>query len=451
MPDRLLLVEDRENLRDLLARALSVRFDVDAVGDGAVAIQRIHDERYVVVVTDVRLPGADGMEVLAAARSLDAAPEVVLMTAYAEVPSAVAALRAGAYDYLSKPVEPDDLVRIALRAAERCALLRRTRELEALVEAGESGFIGRSAAAIEVRRRIERAGRLPAPVVLVGEPGSGKEIAAREIHRVRDEGRFVALSCGGVSEAWLDAELFGRSGLFGGEGRGLPSGSGPEGSAAGTLFLDDVADLPPTLQAKLMRALGDDDVASRESGPRTRPRVIAATPRDLERLVNEAGFRRDLYFWLNVVNIRLPPLRERAEDIALLAARFLHLASVRFGTTARRLAPDALATLEAGAWPGNVRELRHAIEHAATTADGDVIEVEHLPEGLRGVAPAAPSGTYRAAVERAADAGGREYLLHVLRTTGGNVTRAAVEAGVERETLHRILKKHAVDPGRFRA
>ncbi len=436
MSDRLLLVEDRENLRALLARALTARFDVDAVGDGAVAIQRLHDEHYAVVVTDVRLPGADGMEVLTAARGLDDPPEVVLMTAYAEVPAAVAALRAGAYDYLSKPVETDDLIRIATRAADRFALVRRTRELQALVEAGESGFIGRSAAAIEVRRRIERAGRLPAPVVLVGEPGSGKEIAAREIHRVRGQGPFVALSCGGVSETWLDAELFGRAGLFG-ENRSNPPG---------TLFLDDVGDLPPTLQAKLMRALGDEDA----DGDRPRPRVIAATPRDLERLVNESGFRRDLYFWLNVVSIRLPPLRERADDIALLAARFLHLAGVRFGTTARRLAPDALAALEAGAWPGNVRELRHAIEQAAA-AEGEVIEVEHLHETLRGSAPAAPAGTYRAAVERAADAGGRDYLVQVLRAAAGNVTRAAVEAGVERETLHRLVKKHAIDPSRFRS
>lgn len=437
MPERLLLVEDRENLRALLARTLAVHFDVDAVGDGTAALQRLHDTAYAVVVTDVRLPGADGMAVLAAARGQDSPPEVVLMTAYAEIPAAVAALRGGAYDYLSKPIEPADLVRIATRAADRFALIRRTRELQALVEAGESGFIGRSAAAVEVRRRIERAGRIPTPVVLVGESGSGKEIAAREIHRVRSDGPFVALSCGGTSEDWLDAELFGRGGLLGAR----------DGQGAGTLFLDDVADLPSTLQAKLMRSLGDEDA---DSARTARPRVIAATPRDLERMVNEGNFRRDLYFWLNVVNIRLPPLRERTDDIALLAARFLHMAGVRFGTTARRLAPDALATLEGAGWPGNVRELRHAIEQAAASAEGEVIGAEHLPEGIRGAVTLATAGTYRAAVERAADAGGRDYLVQVLRSSGGNVTRAAVEAGVERETMHRLLKKHNVDPARFR-
>ncbi len=441
MRDRLLLVEDRDNLRALLAQALGVRFDVDAVGDGATAIQRLREETFAVVVTDVRLPGADGMEVLVAARSLDLPPEVVLMTGYAEVPAAVAALRAGAYDYLSKPVETADLERIALRAADRFGLVRRTRELQALVEATESGFIGRSAAAIEVRRRIERAGRLPAPVVVSGEAGSGTEIAAREIHKVRSEGPFVALSCGGVAESWLDAELFGRTGLLG-ERRAGATGT------TGTLFLDDVGDLPPTLQAKLMRALGDEEP---EGQPAPRPRVIAATHTDLERVVNEGGFRRDLYFWLNVVSVRVPPLRERIEDIALLAGRFLHLAGVRFGTTARRLSPDALAALEAGTWPGNVRELRHAIEQAATASEGESIELEHLPETLRGSAPAAPPGTYRAAVERGAEAAGRDYLIHALRSAAGNVTRAAVEAGVERETLHRLLKRHGIDPARFRA
>ena len=495
MPDRLLLVEDRENLRALMAKGLGARFDVEAVGDGTVALQCLHERSYSVVVTDVRLPGAGGLEILAAARALDRPPEVIVLTGYAEVPAAVAALKAGAYEYLAKPVAPEDLLKTAMRASERFALVQRARELEAIVEAGESGFIGRSAVAVELRRRVERAGRLPAPVVLVGEPGSGKEVAAREIHKVRTAGApeaqrtagapeaqrlagapeaqrtagppaqrtpgpFLALSCGGVSEAWLEAELFGRAGLFGerhgGRTGGAESGGRTGGAEGGgrtggaeqaTLFLDDVDELPATLQAKLIRALGDGDPDADQG---LGPRVIAATARDLERLVHDGTFRRDLYFWLNVVHIRIPPLRERPEDIALFAARFLHLAGVRFGTSARRLSPGALATLEGAAWPGNVRELRHAIEQAATAAEGDVVEVEHLPESLRGIVPFAPPGTYRAAVERAADAGGRDYLTQVVRSAGGNVTRAAIEAGVERETLHRLLKKHGVDPARFR-
>jgi DNA-binding NtrC family response regulator len=432
MPSRILLVEDRENLRALLATVLGQRFLVEPVGDGAAAIAALHNTAFDVVITDVRLPGAGGMEVLGAARGLDHPPEVILMTAYAEVPAAVAALRAGAYDYLAKPFQPEELLRIATKAADRHALVTRTRELEALVEAGESGFIGRSLAAIELRRRIERAGRVLAPVVLVGEPGTGKEIAAREIHRVRGESSFTAVSCGGASEMWIDAELFGPGGKLTGQ------------QASGTVFLDDVGELAPALQAKLLRAVGDDDLN------RSRARVIAASPQDLERLANEGLFRRDLYFALSVLKVQLPPLRERTDDIALLAARFLQLASARFGTRARRLSAAALAALEAAPWPGNVRELRHAVEQAALATDGDCIEVQHLPEQFQGAASTAPAGTYRAAVERGSDQAGREYLVNLLRSAAGNVTRAATEAGVERETLHRLVKKHGIDPSRFR-
>jgi two-component system response regulator AtoC len=420
MAERLLLVEDRESLRRLLARALAERFDVEEAGDGATAIARLHEGSFAVVVTDVRLGTTDGMEVLAAARSVDQPPEVVLMTAYAEVPAAVAALKAGAYDYLSKPVEVEHLLRVVSRAAERWGLLRRTRQLEALVATGEPGFLGVSPAAAEVRRRIERAGRVPAPLLLVGEAGTGRELVARQVHAVRGEGAFVAVSCGGSADAWLETQLF--SGL------------------AGTLFLDDVDALSPHLQARLSR------LAAEEAGIR----VIAATSADLERRVSEGAFRGELYFWLAVQALHLPPLRERREDIPVLAARFLGLAAARFGTRARGLSADALATLEAAPWPGNVRELRHAIERAATTCEGEVVEVEHLPDALRGAAPRAPQGTWRAAVDRAADAAGREYLQNVLRGQQGNVTRAAAEAGVERETLHRLLRRYGIDPARYR-
>lgn len=436
MLERLLLVEDRENLRVVLARVLGVRFDVDAVGDGAEAIARLNEHAYAVVITDMRLPGAPGTEVLAVARGLDSPPEVIVVTGYAEVPAAVAALRAGAYDYLAKPVEPDDLLRLAVRAAERFRLVQRTRELQALVDERESGFIGRSSAALDVRRQIERAARIPAPVLLVGESGTGKQVAAREIHRLwtarsgaaSASAPFVTLSSGSVSEAQLDAEF-----------------SAP----LGTLFLDGVAELSGALQSRLMRLLEEEDSAMEARGPGSR-RLIASSRRPLERAVSEGTFREDLYYRLRVVDIPFPSLRDRVEDIGLLAARFLYLASLRYGTPARRLTPEALAVLEAALWPGNVRELRHALEHAAVVADGDAVDVEHLPDGLRGAALAAPAGTYRAAVERGADAAGRDYLLALVRTAAGNVTRAAVEAGVERETLHRLLKKHGVDPARFR-
>lgn len=451
MADRLLLVEDRENLRSLLARVLSERFLVDPVADAETALQRLRDGSYAVVVTDVRLPGADGNAVLAAARGLDVPPEVVMMTAFAELPAAVEALRAGAYDYIAKPFEPADLLRIAGRAAERNALLGRTRELEQLVTGQEGAFVGRSAAAAEVRCWIERVGRVPAPVLLVGESGTGKEVAAREIHRVHGKGEFVALNCGAIPENLLEAELFGVArGAYTGASADRPGLF--EAAKGGTLFLDEIGDMPLPLQVKLNRVLEEGSVRRLgETGSRPfAARVVAATHRDLEKLVASGAFRQDLYFRLKVVQVRLPPLRERSEDISLLAVLFLKLAGARYGTRARRLAPDALAVLEAAPWPGNVRELRHALEHAAVVCPDEVVEIQHLPEPLRRAVPAAAPGSYRAVCERAYEAAGREYLLQLLRRTNGNVTHAATEAGMERESMHRLLKRHGIDPSRFR-
>lgn len=451
MAERLLLVEDREALRDMLQTALRPQFDVDAVADGAEALRRLADTAYAVVITDVRLPGATGPEVLAAARARSPAPEVVLMTAFAAVPDAVAALKAGAYDYLAKPFEPDELVRVALRAAERHQLLRRTRELEAHLVENESDLVGVSASILEVKRLIERLGPLPVPILLTGESGTGKEVVARELHKKRGHGPFVAVNCGAIPEALLESEMFGvAKGAF--TGAGAARAGLIESAAGGTLFLDEIGELPPSLQVKLNRVLEEGEFR-RVGDTETRQanvRLIAATHRDLDAAVQQGQFRADLFFRLKVVQLRLAPLRERREDVALLAARFLHIATARYGTGARRLSPETLAALEAAPWPGNVRELRHAVEHAAVLADGDTIDVAHLPSELSAGAPAAVLGTYRAATERAAELAGRDYLTKLLTHVQGNVTKAAAEAGVERESLHRLLRKHGVDPARFR-
>jgi DNA-binding NtrC family response regulator len=262
----------------------------------------------------------------------------------------------------------------------------------------------------------------------------------------------VAVNCGAIPESLLEAEMFGvAKGAFTGAGQaraGLVEAAGD-----GTLFLDEIGDLPPSLQVKLNRWLEEGEFRRvGETAPRrSDARVVAATHVDLDAAAAAGRFRSDLYFRLKVVAIRLPPLRERVGDLDLLVARFLHLAAARYGSRARRLSPEALALLEQLPWPGNVRELRHAIEHAAVMSDGETIEVADLPAELREAAPPPGSGTYRATVERAADAAGREYLVQLLRRTKGNVTRAAAEAGMERESLHRLLRRHGVDPAAFRA
>ena len=449
--DRLLLVEDRENLRVMLAAALAEVFVVDAVADVESALRLIDEGPYDVVVTDVRLPGASGTDLLAAVRERGDAPEVVMMTAYGAVPDAVAALRAGAYDYLVKPFEPDLLVRVSTRAAERHRLLRRTRELERAVTRTDGEFVGASVALENVRRMIDKVARSPIPVLLLGASGTGKEVVAREIHRVSARSSFVAVNCGAIPENLVESELFGvKRGAFTGanaDRQGLV-----ESASGGTLFLDEIGDLPLPTQVKLNRVLeerefrrvGDTEVIRADFG------LVAATHVDLEAAVAAGRFRQDLLFRLKVVTVRLPPLRERREDVAMLVARFLQLAAARLGTRAWRVSPEALSLLEAADWPGNARELRHAIEHAAVMADADTIDVEHLPDELRAAAPKARQGTYRAACEQAADLAGRTYLVDLLTELGGNVTRAALEAGVERESLHRLLRRHQIDPARFR-
>lgn len=451
MADRVLLAEDRDNLREVLARALRRHFDVEAVADGAAALARLADEPWVVVVTDVRMPSATGNDVLAAARQLDRPPEVVMMTAYADVPSAVAATKAGAYDYLAKPFEPDDLVRVVLRAAERHRLVNRARDLEAALSSTDSGFVGASPAAGQVRRLIERLGPMPVPVLLLGESGSGKEIVARELHQKRGTGQFIAVNCGAIAENLLEVELFGVARAANPGAAGDRPGL-LELAEGGTLFLDDLHDLPLGLQAKLNRVLEEGEYR-RVGDPEARrvnTRVLSATHRDLDTLVAEGKFRQELYYRLRLAAITVPPLRERREDLPLLAARILHLASARYGTVARRLSPDALAVLEAAPWPGNVRELRHVLEEAAVQCDGETIDASLFPRTVAGAATEAPSGTWRAAQERAIDAAAHEYFPALLRGIGGNVTKAAVEAGMERETLHRLLRRYAVDPGRYR-
>ena len=451
MAERILLVEDRASLRAMLARALAVDFDVEEAADLGAALAALGEEAFAVVVTDVRLPSGSGDEVLLAARAQDPAPEVVLMTAYAEVPAAVAALKAGAYDYLAKPFEPDELVRSVRRAAERWRLVGRARRLERALLDRESGLLGNTAAISAIKRQVEKLGPLPVTVLVTGESGTGKEVVARELHRRSGRGRFVAVNCGAIPEALLESELFGSA-------RGAFTGSTSdrkglfEEAHQGTLLLDEIADLPPMLQVKLNRALEEGEIR-RVGESQTRKvdvRVIAATHRDLDRMVQEGAFRLDLLYRLRAFEIHLPPLRERIEDLPKLCAHFLHGASARFGTPAARLAPDAFAALERAPWPGNLRELKHALEHAAVMSGAELIEVGDLPEGLRDLALPADPGTYREAVDRARDQAGRRYLLALLERNAGNVTYAAAEAGVERESMHRLLRRHGVDPKRFR-
>lgn len=462
---RILVVDDKESMRAMLARLLPAH-EVEAAADGASALARLAHTGYDLVLTDVRLPDVDGFEVLERCRERAPDTEVILLTAYATVEAAVQAVKAGAYDYLAKPFEPDELVLKVDRALERRALRLRARAAEAALRRRDGDeMLGGSPAIRQVRSLIDRVADLDVTVLVTGESGTGKEVVARAIHRAgrRRDRPFVAVNCGAIPEQLLESELFGHA-------RGAFTGASAareglvEEAAEGTLFLDEIGDMPLDLQVKLNRAIQERRYR-RVGESRERPvaaRLIAATHRDLARAVAEGRFREDLYFRLNVYPIGLPPLRDRGDDLFLLARHFLEVAAGRFGRRVTGFTPEALRALMAYAWPGNVRELAHALDRAVILAEELEIRVEDLPDAvvaasLPGRAEPRPAAappfadlSYREAQELARERASRDYLDALLRRHGGNVTRAAEQAGIERESLHRLLRRHGLDAAGYR-
>jgi two-component system response regulator AtoC len=407
------------------------------------------------------MPGADGFELLAAVKARDPSIEVVMMTGYATVQDAVRAMKQGAFDYLEKPFDPDAALAVVARAAGHKRLGDAAR---LAVKPGEEdafhALVGGSAPMRAVYRLLEKAAAVDATVLLTGETGTGKELAARAIHfqSSRRERRFVPVNCGALPGELVESELFGHArGAFTGAAT-AKQGLFAE-AQGGTLFLDEVGELPLPAQVKLNRALQEKEI--RRVGD-TQPvpvdvRVIAATNRDLREEVKAGRFREDLFYRLHVFAVTLPPLRERREDVPLLAAHFLekHARAVR--RTLHGFAPEAMRRLAGHGWPGNVRELENVIERAVAVAAGDVVAPEDLPPELAGGAPPPPDAAglaalpYKDAVAGARDRVSREYLVALMQEFGGNVTRAAERAGVERESLHRLLRKYGLRSDDFKA
>jgi two-component system response regulator AtoC len=463
-PVRVLLVDDKENMLKLLARVLADGYALDLAQDGARALSLVATRDYDVVVTDLRMPGADGFEVLGAVKARSPATEVVMMTGYANVADAVRAMKQGAFDYLEKPFDPDLAAGVVARAAAR---KRAADEAASSAPAGAGepaafhNLVGRSAPMREVYDLLERAARVDATVLLVGETGTGKELAARAIHyhSARRERRFVPVNCGALPPDLVESELFGhargaftgatsaRAGLF-------------EEARGGTILLDEVGELPAPAQVKLLRALQEKEIRRvGESTPvKVDVRVVAATHRDLREEARAGRFREDLFWRLNVLPIRLPPLRERAGDVGLLAAHLLEKHARALRRPLDGFEPEATSRLEAHGWPGNVRELENAVERAVALAPGPRIRAEDLPAeiGAPGAAPGAPASgelaslPYREVVDRERDRASREYLVALMTELGGNVTRAAERAGMERETLHRLLRRHGLRSDDFK-
>lgn len=436
--ESVLRILEREGLRVLSAPS------------GENALETLRNEEIRVVVTDLMMPGMSGVALLRAAKAIAPHVEVVLMTAYGTVEAAVEAMKEGADDFLTKPLRRHQLVRTVKKALEKYRLLEENRRLREKVAqlSKVGGLVGSSPAFRSAMETVRQAAASNATILLLGESGTGKELVARAIHELspRASSPFVPIDCAAIPESLLESELFGHeAGAFTGATRRKEGRF--EKADRGTLFLDEVGEMSPAVQAKLLRAIQEGEFV-RVGGTqpvRVDVRIVAATNRDLQQEVREGRFREDLYYRLHVVQIRLPPLRERHGDVPLLAAHFLR----RFSEENRRefegFSPEALRALEAYSWPGNVRELENAIERAVVLARGSRIELEDLPETVReavrqeGATPSdraivIPFGTPMEEIER-------RVIEETLRRTGGDKALAARILGVSTRTIYRKIDR----------
>lgn len=451
---RVLVVDDKENNLKLLTRILTSEHDVTTAEDGIRALALIGTDEFDVVISDIRMPGADGMAVLRETRRLRPDTEVILMTAYGTVQKAVEAMKEGAFHYLQKPFEPDEAILLVQRAVERKRLREHARDLEtAFHDAYRLGnLVVGSAPMRRVAELVERAAHSDVTVLITGESGTGKEVVARSIHvsGPRRAQRFVPVNCGAIPETLIEAELFGHTkGAF--TGAATARAGLFEDAHEGTLLLDEIGELPLAVQVKLNRAL--QERAVRRVGATDERaidvRVIAATNIDLKAAIQLGRFRDDLFYRLNIFPIHLPPLRERREDIPALVALFVqkHAAPDR---RPEGFTTEALGALVDHDWPGNVRELENVVQRALAVNDAPRIPLGALPEDVGVSRPRGSSVarletlTYRDMLDLARDRATRDYLIALMKDLHGNVTQAAERAGVERESLHRLLKRHGV-------
>jgi len=448
-----LIVDDEESMRHLLSVILRDHgMEARAVAGGEEALRELAARDYDLVLCDVRMPRMDGIALLKKAHELQPELTFIMMSAYGSHDAAIEAMKAGAYDYLSKPFRPDEAVLVIRKAEERERLRRENRRLrrELAREYRVENLIGRSEAMAELLRQLRRVAPLKTTVLLQGESGTGKELAARALHDLSPRAPlpFVALNCGAMPPELMESELFGHV-----RGAFTDASRDKRGLAAeadgGTLFLDEIGELVLPLQVKLLRFLQEEEVR-RVGDVRSQKvdvRVVAATSRDLRAAVARGEFREDLLYRLDVVALRLPPLRERAGDIPLLARHFLErFAALRPGDPPREFTPEAMAALEEYRWPGNVRELEHAVERAVILSEGPAIGEEALPEAVR--APAggpAPAPGDDLSVKRGLRSLEEALIRRALERTGGNRTRAAELLELSYRALLYKIKEYAID------
>ncbi len=435
----ILVVDDEPAQRQFLRAALRDH-DVVSVASGEEARQLLSSRSFDLVITDQKMPGMSGIELLGWIKEQAPETPVLILTAYGTIDSAVEAVKRGAEDYLIKPVQsPDELRMTVARTLDKRLLTARDRLYRASQEAEfPPGVVAESTRMKEVLRLADQVAPQPTSVLLTGESGTGKEVVARYIHRSspRSEDAFVAVNCAALTESLLESELFGHEkGAFTGATQARQGRF--ELANGGTLFLDEIGEMTPSLQSKLLRVL-QEQTFERVGGTRTISvdvRVIAATNRNLRRALEEHSFRDDLYYRLNVFPIHLPPLRNRREDILPLARYFIQRLAPRMGKSAQELSRDAETVLLTHSWPGNIRELQNAIERAMIVAGGGRIEAEDLPIPVGSAAPETPHTGTLAELEKAT-------ILSTLERNGGDRRNTARELGISLRTLQYRLKEY---------
>lgn len=439
----ILLVDDDAALRELITLRLEANgFAVEAVDSGETALARLAVGRPDAVLTDMQMDGMDGMALFRAIHARDPALPVVVLTAHGTIPDAVAATQQGLFGYLTKPYDAPTLVDLLKRATRLSGSGAETGD-----DSWRSDIVTTSPAMEALLAEARLAAQSEASVLIQGESGTGKELLARAIHRAsaRHARAFVAINCGAIPGELLESELFGHvKGAFTGAGRDHP---GLFVSAeGGTVFLDEIGDMPPPLQVKLLRVLQEGEVRP-VGATETRPvdvRILSATHRDLEAAIASGEFREDLYYRLNVVSLTLPPLRERREDIPLLARHFLGQLTAKYQRNIHGFAPEALEMLVAADWPGNIRQLHNVLEQSVALCTTPTIPATLVARALRDKPPEIqPLAEARNAFER-------DYLINLLKLTRGQVSEVARLAGRNRTEVYRLLQRHGLTPALFK-
>ncbi|MBI3014137.1 MAG: sigma-54-dependent Fis family transcriptional regulator [Candidatus Tectomicrobia bacterium] len=448
--EKILIIDDEEGIRQLFVRLLhGAKYEVHPFERGAPALESMQRETYDLVITDLRMPGMDGMEVLERVRQERPELPVIVLTGHGTVESAVEAMKRGAYDYITKPVQPEEIELTIEKALREKRLSEENRILkEQLTERYSlDALLGKSPKMRELFQLILQVAPSDAAVLIQGESGTGKELVARAIHThsARSKRILLSLNCAALPETLLESELFGHEkGAFTGA---LTAKKGLlEVADGGTLYLDEIGDMPYSLQAKLLRAVEQGEFLrlGGQSPIHVDVRTISSTNRNLKEMVESGKFREDLYYRLNIIMIHVPPLRDRQEDIPLLSEHFCRKFAEKMGKPIKGFAPPAMEALLAYDWPGNVRQLENIIERAVIMTAGETIEKESLATEILAAPSTSSEGYLHLPLKEAKEKLERDYLLRVLKLHHGNVSLAAQEAGIHKTHFYQKLRQYGI-------